>query len=104
MDEKYICTLKNKLDGYRSECESNLGKEAQLIQALMPFLPNERYYLQLVVDAMVYNDMIERFFSVNKEVSTLYRDDNKERETLKKLAYKLIAFKLITAIEKMNVK
>lgn len=103
MDEKYISTLKNKLDGYRSECESNLCKEAQLIQAIIPFMPAEQKILQLIIDAMVYNDMIDKCFMQSKDLSLLYRDENKEKESLKKLVYKLIIFKLITTIEKMEL-
>lgn len=104
MDEKYIGALKNKLNGYRGECESHLCKEAQLVQALIPFLPKESNLLQLIVDAMVYNDMIEKCLVTSKELSSLYRDENKEKESLKKLAYKLILFKLITIIENIDVK
>lgn len=103
MDEKYICTLRNKLDGYRNECESHLCKEAQLIQAIIPFMPAEQRFLQLIIDAMVYSDMIDKCFMESKELSSLYRDENKEKESLKKLVYKLIIFKLITSIEKSEI-
>ena len=102
MDEKYIGTLKGRLEGYRSECESHLCKEAQLIQAIIPFLPGESQMLQLIIDAMVYNDMIDKCFMRNKELTMLYRDENKEKENLKKLVYKIIIFKLITTVENMN--
>lgn len=104
IDEKYIGTLKSTLGGYRTECEHNLCKEAQLIQALIPFLPNESGLLELVVSAMVYNDMIEKCFGASSELSSLYRDENKQHQEIKKLAYKVILFKLITMIEKMPVK
>lgn len=103
MDEKYISTLKGRLEGYRSECELHLCREAQLIQALIPFMPGERQILQLVIDAMVYNDMIDKCFMKNKELTSLYRDENRDKENLKKLVYKLIIFKLITTVEKMGV-
>lgn len=103
MDEKYIGAMKNRLEGYRSECESHLCKEAQLIEALIPFLPQESRYLKLMVDAIVYNDMIEKCFFSQREISSLYRDENKEKEKWKKLAYKLILFKLITTVEKVNI-
>jgi len=103
MDEKYIGTLKGRLEGYRSECESNMCKEAQLIQAIIPFMPGESQMLQLIVDAMVYNDMIDKCFMKNKELTSLYRDENKEKENLKKLVYKIIIFKLITTVERLNV-
>lgn len=102
IDQKYIGTIRNKIGGYRNECESNLCKEAQLIQAVMPFMPEERGILQLVLDAMVYNDVIEKSLEEHRELSTFYRDDNKEREQLKKLVYKLVMVKLIQMVEEME--
>ncbi len=103
MDKKYIKQLRKKLNGYRSECENNLCKEAELLQAIMPFMPEQKKVLQFIVDAMVYNDMIERSFNEHKELQDLYRDKNQDKEQLKKLMYKLIAFKLMTAIEKGSI-
>lgn len=100
MDKKYISQMKQQLDGYRQSCEQNLCKEAQLLRAMMPFMPQESKLLQTVVDTIIYNDMIEKSFEEHEELSRLYRDENKERENLKKLMYKLILFKLVTAIEK----
>ena len=104
MDQKYISAIKNKIDGYRGECEANLCKEAQLMQALMPFLPEENHVLQMLVDALVYNDVIDKSLEEHKELTTLYRDENKERQQLKKLVYKLIMFKLIKTIEDISAK
>lgn len=104
MDEKYVGSLKNKLVGYRTECEQNLCKEAQLIKAMIPFLPNESRFLQLIVDAIVYNDMIDKGFMTKEEITSLYRDENKEKEQLKKLVYKLILFKLIVTVEGIESK
>ena len=78
MDQKYISAIKNKIDGYRGECEANLCKEAQLMQALMPFLPEENRVLQMLIDALVYNDVIDKSLEEHKELTTLYRDENKE--------------------------
>lgn len=102
MDKKYIGAIKKKIDGYRSESEANMCKEAQLLQALMPFLPDENKILQLIVDAMVYNDVIEKSLAEHEELTTLYRDENKDCQQLKKLVYKLIMFKLIKTIENVN--
>ena len=104
MDQKYISAIKNKLDGYRGECEANLCKEAQLMQALMPFLPQESPILQLIIDALVYNDVIDRSLEEYQEFAVLYRDENPERQQLKKLVYKLIMFKLIKTIEDISAK
>lgn len=103
MDKKYIAQLREKLTGYRQDCESHLCKEAELLRAVMPFMPEQKRLLQFIVDAIIYNDMIEKSFGEHKEIQNLYRDDNKEKEQLKKLMYKLIAFKLMTAIEKGNM-
>lgn len=99
MDKKYIGVIKNKIDGYRSESEANMCREAQLLQALMPFLPEEKRILQMLVEAIVYNDVIERSLKEHEELTVLYRDENGERQQLKKLVYKLIMFKLIRTIE-----
>lgn len=104
MDQKYISAIKNKIDGYRGECEANLCREAQLMQALMPFLPEESHILQMLIDALVYNDVIDKSLEEHKEFATLYRDENKERQQLKKLVYKLIMFKLIKTIENISAK
>ncbi len=100
MDNKYISQMKAKLEGYRHDCEQTLCKEGQLIKAVMPFVPQESKLLQFVLDMIIYNDMIERTLSENRQLEKLYRDDNSERQQLKKLVYKLILFKLVTAIEK----
>lgn len=104
MDQKYISAIKSKIDGYRGECEANLCKEAQLLQSLMPFLPQESNILQVIIDALIYNDVIEKSLEEHKELTTLYRDENKERQQLKKLVYKLIMFKLIKTIENVSAK
>ena len=104
IDEKYIGVIKHKVDGYRSECQGNFCKEAQLIQAMMPFLPEQRNILQLILDAMIYNEVIERSLEEHKELGSFYRDENKEREQLKKLVYKLVMVKLIRTIEDMSEK
>lgn len=103
MDAKYIKYLKKELDGFRVECNNNLGKEAQLMRAMIPFAPEASKILQFIVDAMVYNDMIERSFEKHQELAVLYRDENSEMEKVKKLMYKLILFKLITTIEKGGI-
>ncbi len=100
MDKKYISQMKRQLDGYRQSCEQNLCKEAQLLRAMVPFMPEESKLLQTVVDAIIYNDMIEKSFEEHAELGSLYRDENKDRENLKKLMYKLVLFKLVTAIER----
>lgn len=102
LDEKYIGAIKHRVEGYRSECEAHLCKEAQLIQSVMPFLPEERKILQLIMDAIVYNEIIERTFDEHNVLTRLYRDENKEREQVKKLAYKLIMVKLLMTVEQIN--
>jgi hypothetical protein len=100
MDKTYISQLKGKINEYRQECSNNLCSEAQLIRALVPFMAEEKKALESIVDIMIYNDMIEKSFKEYEELAGLYRDENKDKENLKKLTYKLILFKLITAIEK----
>ncbi len=100
MDKTYISDLKGKINGYRQACKEDLCKEAQLIRSLIPFMTEEKKMLEFVIDLIIYNDMIERSFKDYQVLSNLYRDENKDRENLKKLTYKLILFKLITAIEK----
>lgn len=102
VDKKYIVTLKGKLDGYRSECEANLCKEAQLLQAIMPFMPEERGVLQLMIDAIVYNDVIEKSLEEHHELQRFYRDENKKNEQIKKLVYKLVMVKLIQMVENVS--
>lgn len=102
MDKKYIGSMKKKIDGYRSEAEADMSKEAQLLKAMMPFLPEEKKMLQMIVDAIVYNDVIEKSLLEHEALTTLYRDENKERQQLKKLVYKLIMFKLIKTIEHVS--
>ncbi len=100
MDKTYVSEFKAKIEGYRSECESHLGREAQLIKALIPFMPEEKPILKFILDAILYNDMIEKSFKEYEHLDSLYRDENKEREQLKKVTYKLIMYKLMTAIER----
>ena len=102
IDKKYIGVIKNKIEGYRSESEANMCKEAQLLQALMPFLPEEKQVLERLIEVMVYNDVIERSLKEHEELTMLYRDENKERQQIKKLVYKLIMYKLIRTIESVN--
>lgn len=100
MDKKYISHIKEELDMYRQSCEQNLCKEGQLLRAMIPFAPGESKLLQTVLDIIIYNDMIEKSFEEHQELSRLYRDENEDRQQLKKLMYKLILFKLVTAVEK----
>lgn len=100
MDKTYISDLRGKINGYREECSTHLSNEAQLMRALIPFMAEEKKVLEFIIDIMIYNDIIERGFKDYEELSSLYRDENKDKESLKKLTYKLILFKLITAIEK----
>ena len=102
LDKKYIGEIKHKVSGYRSECERHMFKEAQLIQAVMPFMPQEKKILQLIVDAIMYNEIIEKTFEENKVLTNLYRDDNKEKEQVKKLVYKLIMVKLLMTIDQIG--
>lgn len=102
MDKKYVSQIKCKLDGYRRSCEQNLSREAQLLKAMMPFVPEGSKILQVILDLMLYNDMIEKSFEEYTELNTLYRDDNKDLEQVKKLMYKVIMFKLITVIENID--
>ena len=100
MDKKYLTDFRHKLNGYRKECEANLCKEAELMRAMIPFMPEQKNVLQLIIDAIVYNDMIEKSFNEYTDLQNLYRDENQEKQKAKKLLYKLIAFKIITAVEK----
>lgn len=103
MDKKYIGQLKEKLSGYRQECEGDLCKEAQLMRAMIPFMPAQKHTLEFLVEAIIYNDIIERSLKEHNEMAVLYRDDNKDREQIKKLVYKLILFKIITIVEKVDI-
>ena len=47
----------NKVDGYRNEGEIKECKEAQLLQAIMPFLPEQKKMLGLLVDVLTHNLM-----------------------------------------------
>lgn len=102
MDDKYLREFKNKIQAYKQNARQNMSKEAQFLQALIPFMPNESKVLDKMLEAVIYNDMIEKGFTEYKELSTLYRDENKEREQIKKLMYKLILFKLIQVIESVS--
>ena len=102
MDQKYLGAIQHEVEGYRSECEHQLCKEAQLIQAVMPFLPEKNKMLQMIVDAIIYNEIIERSFRDHQEVTSFYRDENKEREKVKKLVCKLIMVKLLMMIEQKS--
>lgn len=102
MDDKYLREFKNKIQVYKQNARQNMSKEAQFLQALIPFMPNESKVLDKMLEAVIYNDMIEKGFTEYKELSTLYRDENKEREQIKKLMYKLILFKLIQVIESVS--
>ena len=74
-------------------------KEGQLIKAMIPFVSEKAPLLQNVVDLIVYNDMIEKSFQKHSDLSKLYRDDNADKQEVKKLMYKLVLFKFITMIE-----
>lgn len=102
VDQKYIGTIKRQIDGYRNESQAHMCKEAQLLQALIPFVPEENRIFQMLFDAIIYNDVIERSFAEHRELETLYRDEDKDKQQLKKLVYKLIMFKLIKTIEQVS--
>ena len=99
IDKKYITQIKNELNGFRKECENDICNEGQLIKAMIPFVSDKAPILQSVVDLIVYNDMIEKTFETHNDLSKLYRDDNEDRQEIKKLMYKLVLFKFIKMIE-----
>lgn len=99
IDKKYITQIKHELNGFRKECENDMCKEGQLIKAMIPFVSEKAPLLQNVVDLIVYNDMIEKSFQKHSDLSKLYRDDNADKQEVKKLMYKLVLFKFITMIE-----
>ena len=102
LDKKYVSMLWKKLDGYRSECAINECKEAQLLQAIMPFLPEQKKVLGLIVDVLTYNQVIERSMQDHESILSLLRDENKEKEDLKKLLYKVIMIKALMTMEQMK--
>ncbi len=104
IDKKYITQIKHELNGFRQECENELCKEGQLIKAMIPFVSDKAPILQNVVDLIVYNDMIEKTFEKYNDLSKLYRDDNADKQEVKKLMYKLVVFRFIKMIEnKKNI-
>lgn len=101
-DKKYIGMLLNKVDGYRSQCNMNECKEAQLIQAMMPFLPDQRKILGKIVDLLMYNQVVEKSIEEHESINTLFRDENKEKEEIKKIVFKVIMIKALMAIDQVK--
>jgi len=101
-DKKYIGMLLNKVDGYRSECNMNECKEAQLIQAMMPFLPEQRKMLGRIVDILMYNQVVEKSIEEHESMNTFFRDENKEKEEIKKVLFKVIMIKALMTIDQVK--
>ena len=102
LDKKYMSMIWNKVDGYRNEGEIKECKEAQLLQAIMPFLPEQKKMLGLLVDVLTYNQVIEKSMEEHEGISSLLRDNNKEKEDIKKLLYKVIMIKALMTVEQMK--
>lgn len=102
LDNKYIIALKEEVKEYRSICESHLGKEAYLIQAIMPFLPQEKQLFEWIMQVILYNSMIDIATMNHQELRNLYRDKNPEKERFKRLVYKLIMVKLLMMLEQLD--
>lgn len=102
LDKKYMSMIYNKVDGYRNEGAISECKEAQLLQAIMPFLPEQKKMLGVLVDVLTYNQVIERSIEEHEGISSLLRDNNKEKEDIKKLLYKVIMIKALMTVEQMK--
>ena len=102
LDKKYMRMIWNKVDGYRNEGAIKECKEAQLLQAIMPFLPEQKKMLGLLVDVLTYNQVIEKSMEEHEGISSLLRDNDKEKEDLKKLLYKVIMIKALMTVEQMK--
>ena len=101
-DKKYIGMLLNKVDGYRSQCNMNECKEAQLIQAIVPFLPDQRKMLGKVVDLLMYNQVVEKSIEEHESINTFFRDEDKEKEEIKKILFKIIMIKALMTIDQIK--
>ena len=102
LDKKYMNMIYNKVDGYRNEGAISECKEAQLLQAMMPFLPEQKKMLGVLVDVLTYNQVIEKSIEEHEGTSSLLRDSNKEKEDIKKLLYKVIMIKALMTVEQMK--
>ena len=102
LDKKYMSMIYNKVDGYRNEGAISECKEAQLLQAIMPFLPEQKKMLGVLGDVLTYNQVIERSIEEHEGISSLLRDNNKEKEDIKKLLYKVIMIKALMTVEQMK--
>ena len=102
LDKKYMSMIYNKVDGYRNEGTISECKEAQLLQAIMPFLPEQKKMLGVLVDVLTYNQVIEKSIEENEGISSLLRDSNREKEDIKKLLYKVIMIKALMTVEQMK--
>ena len=101
-DKKYIGMLLNKVDGYRSQCNMNECKEAQLIQAIVPFLPDQRKMLGKVVDLLMYNQVVEKSIEDHESINTFFRDEDKDKEEIKKILFKIIMIKALMTIDQVK--
>lgn len=101
-DDKYITAIKEEVAEYQAICETHLGKEAYLIQSIMPFLPNEKQILDGLMQIMLYNSIIDLATMKHPELKALYKDENPERERFKRLVFKMIIMKLLMMLKELD--
>lgn len=101
-DDKYITVIKEEVAEYQAICETHLGKEAYLIQSIMPFLPNEKQILDGLMQIMLYSSIIDLATMKHPELKALYKDENPERERFKRLVFKMIIMKLLMMLKELD--
>lgn len=100
LDDKYIEALREEIKECQKVCNANLGKEALLIQSLIPFMPQEKQVFDMMIQVIQYNNVIDVLIGKYPQLKTLYKDENPEFERFKRLAFKMVVMKLMTMLEK----
>lgn len=99
VDKTYLLHLQNQINHYRKQCENSLCREAQLLRALIPFMPEQETILQKIVEFMIYNEILERGIDDFKQLNHMFRTEDLKKDPLKMFLYKTVFLRLILYIE-----
>ncbi|MHC1748505.1 MAG: hypothetical protein AB9856_09005 [Cellulosilyticaceae bacterium] len=101
MDKTYIGDLEEHVNFYRKDYSKDQSKEAELLKALVPFVPEDKQkVVEDVSDIFRYEHILRKAVpsAIGVRSGKNYDKDNKD-EVLNQLIVKIILYKLLLNIE-----
>ncbi len=99
LDDKYLSGLRVKIAEYKEQVQKAPTNEIMLLDAITPYMREQEFTIMKVIELLTYNAIIDKILEDYTGIQSIYRDSNPEIEKLKKLAFKIVAYKLIVFVE-----